>query len=324
MLIKSFYGESMHEAMQSATRQLGEDALILNSRETPLELRSHGRFEVVATIEGPLGSRDEFLPLPPALAGPRQTAPSEVHVLVGLNGCGKTTCALKLAVRLGVWQGRKTAIVHFDMHRIARREALAWYGEAAGIACLDGAGFDRLQDFELLIVDTSGAPAKLPHWLESLAQHEGYSAHLVAPAWAGENYFRAAQPLATACRARYVLPTFLDDAQFGGDAAAAAAKLDLGVRFQSIGAKVPQGLEQLGAEKRTLPTSSTPSPAPSISRPITSRLATPSSVTEPPWAASESANLGEIGDQIALLLRGGSLPVPERNRARRVARGLVA
>src|SRR5262245_52952327 len=123
MLIKSFFGETMSEAMQKAAKQLGDDALILNSRETPADLRSHGRFEVVATVtheQTPaalaalLSESPESAPVPKPVEKPLER---EIHLFAGLNGSGKTTCALKMAIKRGVWQGKSTAILHFDTSR---------------------------------------------------------------------------------------------------------------------------------------------------------------------------------------------------------------
>ncbi len=256
MLIKSFFGDSMTEAMQRAAKSFGEDALILNSRETPADLRGHGRFEVVATISpadappqlaalGESGEANEK-PTLSGFRGPREFRAGTVQLMAGLNGAGKTTAALKLAVAQGIWKGRTTAILHFDVNRLARRDAMDWYCQAAGIQHLTPESVEKPDatcDVDLLVVDTSGmsADAALPSWLQDRVVADGYSGHLVVPAWAGEAYFKAASPLVAKLRIEYVLPTFLDDSLLSEEAAAAAARLDLGVRYLSSGAKVPGG-----------------------------------------------------------------------------------
>lgn len=254
MLIKSFFGETMSEAMQKASKQLGDDALILNSRETPADMRSHGRFEVVATIthEQTPAALAALLSEAPAAAPVVPPAPTEreIHLFAGLNGSGKTTCALKMAVKRGVWQGKSTAILHFDTSRIARQESLLWYCQAAGLRCLSPLDLSRidakeeLARIEVLIVDTSAMANEgaLPDYVASLFTDANYNGHLVAPAWAGANYFTAVQPLVHRFRLQYFLPTFLDDSMLSEDSANAAAKLDLGVRFLSSGGKAPNGL----------------------------------------------------------------------------------
>jgi flagellar biosynthesis GTPase FlhF len=254
MLIKSFFGESMSEAMQKAAKQLGDDALILNSRETPADLRSHGRFEVVATVthEQSPAALAALLAEP---AAPETTPPAlqrEIHLFAGLNGSGKTTCALKMAVKRGVWLGKSTAILHFDTSRIARQESLLWYCQAAGIRCLSPMDLSRLEAkdelarIEVLLIDTSAMANEgaLPDYLTPFLSDANYSGHLVAPSWASSSYFTAAQPLIHRFRLQYFLPTFLDDSMLSEDSANAAAKLDLGVRFLSSGGKAPNGLWQ--------------------------------------------------------------------------------
>ncbi len=256
MLIKSFFGETMSEAMQKAAKQLGDDALILNSRETPLDLRSHGRFEVVATVthEQTPSALAALLsaPAPEALLPALTPAQREIHLLAGLNGAGKTTCALKMAVKRGVWLGKSTAILHFDTSRIARQESLLWYCQAAGVRCLSPLDLGRLDaknelaGIEVLLVDTSAMSheGSLPDYVAPLLEDASYCGHLVAPAWAGSNYFTAAQPLIHRYRLQYFLPSFLDDSMLSEDSVNAVAKLDLGIRFLSSGGKAPNGLWQ--------------------------------------------------------------------------------
>lgn len=243
----------MSEAMQKAAKQLGDDALILNSRETPADLRSHGRFEVVATLtqeQSPAALSALLTNVAPPPAPP--PVHREIHLFAGLNGSGKTTCALKMAVKRGVWAGKSTAILHFDTSRIARQESLLWYCQAAGIRCLTPLELSQaearreLPQIELLLVDTSALSheGELPDYLEDCFAEENYHGHLVAPSWASANYFTAAQALIHRFRLQYFLPTFLDDSMLSEDSANAAAKLDLGVRFLSSGAKAPNGLWQ--------------------------------------------------------------------------------
>src|SRR5580700_7627243 len=47
LYVKSFFAASIPLAMEQAQRELGSDALLLNSREAPLEARHLGEYEVV-------------------------------------------------------------------------------------------------------------------------------------------------------------------------------------------------------------------------------------------------------------------------------------
>lgn len=65
MHVKSYFAASVLEAMEGARRDLGPDALLLNSREAPPEASHLGAYEVV------FGIRTEVLPdAPPAAEGP--------------------------------------------------------------------------------------------------------------------------------------------------------------------------------------------------------------------------------------------------------------
>ena len=51
---KSYFGESIEAALERGARELGLDAMLLESRETPPEFRHLGEFEVVFGIEAPV------------------------------------------------------------------------------------------------------------------------------------------------------------------------------------------------------------------------------------------------------------------------------
>ena len=61
MKIKSYYSRTVADAIASARSELGEDAMLLNSRKAPIQTRHLGEYEVVfATLapgeESPEGS----------------------------------------------------------------------------------------------------------------------------------------------------------------------------------------------------------------------------------------------------------------------------
>ena len=57
MTLKSYFSATVESAMAQAVKELGPDAMLVYSRETPAETRSWGRYEVVfgweATVSGP-------------------------------------------------------------------------------------------------------------------------------------------------------------------------------------------------------------------------------------------------------------------------------
>jgi flagellar biosynthesis protein FlhF len=65
MKIKSYYARTVEDAMGAARQEMGEEAMLVNSRKTPLEARHLGEYEVVfATIGGAGASTEASLSLP--------------------------------------------------------------------------------------------------------------------------------------------------------------------------------------------------------------------------------------------------------------------
>ena len=89
-------------------------------------------------------------------------------MLVGLQGCGKTTTAAKLAHYLKS-QGKRAALVSADIYRPAAIEQLRILGETIGAPvlpskdtedpvkiCVNAVETARIQGFDALIMDTAG------------------------------------------------------------------------------------------------------------------------------------------------------------------------
>jgi flagellar biosynthesis protein FlhF len=82
MKIKSYYSRTVEDAIASARREMGPDAMLVNSRKAPLETRHLGEYEVVfanladagaaddASLQLP-GERSDSFPASPAPAGDR-------------------------------------------------------------------------------------------------------------------------------------------------------------------------------------------------------------------------------------------------------------
>src|SRR5579863_7320104 len=62
MRIKSYYAHSIEDAMAQARRELGPDAMLVNSRKSPLEAAHLGTYEVVFAIDAPLSDPPESVP----------------------------------------------------------------------------------------------------------------------------------------------------------------------------------------------------------------------------------------------------------------------
>jgi flagellar biosynthesis protein FlhF len=66
MRIKSYFAQSVEEAMDKARRELGADAMLMNSKKTELELRSLGAYEVVFAVPPEAAPATELQPRPAA------------------------------------------------------------------------------------------------------------------------------------------------------------------------------------------------------------------------------------------------------------------
>ena len=60
MRIKSYFADSVQEALERARQELGPEAMLLNSKKTESELRNLGEFEVVLGVSR--GSERESKP----------------------------------------------------------------------------------------------------------------------------------------------------------------------------------------------------------------------------------------------------------------------
>lgn len=71
MKIKSYFANTVEEAMAMARQELGSDAMLVNSRKSSLENRHLGAYEVVFVSDMPPGETEE-----PATASTGQKRPA--------------------------------------------------------------------------------------------------------------------------------------------------------------------------------------------------------------------------------------------------------
>jgi hypothetical protein len=201
-----------------------------------------------------------------------------------------------MAIVQGIWKGRRVGFLHFDTQRIARQQSVEWYCQAAGIPLWNSREEMEVSDWEtldLIVVDCSGVPSHttaqelLP--ASKNMKRRKICSHLVAPAWAGPTYFDACRNLAQAGEARYLLPSFLDTGFLHEDAAAAAARADLGVRFLSAGGKVPSGFYESGDKGLA-------------------QLADHCNLDNPMRVRELASNCQDNGQKIAKILAGNRIP----------------
>ena len=259
MKIKSFYADSMDLAMQSASRELGAEALILNSREAPLEFRHFGKYEVVCACApvAPAEAKSAAVPLN-MLSAPGDGRIAAVRnarliVLVGPSGAGKSSACAKIAIHSKFTKGLSTAVLSWDSGRVGSSDSIRSYCEIAGIPFREietRDAFDKVlvefRDADLILVDTppmegdevvsaelTSAIASIPYAETHLVLSGAYSALYLDSAYS--NYARF--------KAGYLLPTHLDEAQMDLTAAGMERIGALSIQWCGTGRGVPEDLQ---------------------------------------------------------------------------------
>ncbi len=275
MRLKLFRAPGMAAAMAQVRAELGEDALILNTR------RVDGGVEITAALE----PEPELENAPPDLARlaaltwhgvPADLHPKLAHgllseaiarallfgklplnaneqpvMLVGPPGAGKTLTTVKLATRL-VMAGTAPLIISTDGKRAGATEQLAAFTRLLGVPLLVAShpvslarALAQRQDGAPVLIDTAGADpfeAAQAEELKHLANTAGAHVSLVLPA--GLDPAEAAD-LALAhvqCGAVSLIATRLDLTRRLGGVISAAAASRLPLTEAGIGAGAADGL----------------------------------------------------------------------------------
>ncbi len=178
-----------------------------------------------------------------------------VYMLVGLQGAGKTTTAVKLAKRLQA-KGKKPLVVSLDTHRPAAREQLAIVAEAAGIACHRPQGEEPLalarqavdffaqSDYDVLFLDTAGRMHLDDALMEELeavkALVKPTEILLVLDAMTGQDAVNVAEGFSRRGLADSIVLTKLDSDTRGGAALSVRAVTGKPIKFVGVGEKSEQ------------------------------------------------------------------------------------
>ncbi len=174
-------------------------------------------------------------------------------MLVGLQGCGKTTSAAKLA-RLTLEQGRRTALVSTDVYRPAAIDQLRVLGESIGAGVLQPADtrdpleIARLamaeaesQGYDVLILDTAGRLHIDQGMMDELQRIKGEinpsEILLVADAMTGQDAVQVAQKFNEALAIDGVILTKMDGDARGGAALSLRAVTGKPIKFVGVGEK---------------------------------------------------------------------------------------
>jgi flagellar biosynthesis protein FlhF len=273
MLLKRFRASGMADAMAQVRRELGAEALILNTR------RVAGGVEITAALEA---SPDPERADPGRLATlawhgvPADLHPALAHgdflaaiaqtlafaalklephqppvMLTGPPGAGKTLTAVRLATRL-VMRGQPPLIITTDGKRAGATEQLAAFTRLLGVPLLVASqpaslarALQQRTDGAPVLIDTAGADPREANQADELrALAAATEAHVALVLPAGLDPAEAAELAIAhaACGAASLIATRLDVAHRMGGIVAAAAASRLPLTEAGIGSAAADGL----------------------------------------------------------------------------------
>ena len=185
-------------------------------------------------------------------------------MLAGLQGCGKTTTAVKLA-RLVAAQGKKVYLVSADVYRPAAMEQLKVLGRQIGAGIFDAAGSQdpvaicvqaveeaRRNGYEVIIVDTAGRLAIDAAMMNELKRIKAliHPAEIlfVADAMTGQDAVNVAGRFDELLGIDGVIMTKMDGDARGGAALSLKAVIGKPIKFIGVGEKI-EALEVFHPER---------------------------------------------------------------------------
>ena len=190
MRIKSYFAESVQEAMDRARIELGAEATLISSTRTGDELKNLGAYEVV------FGFPKVYAKSPVAHAEERSTPPGggSALMLVGPPGAGKTVTLMKLAFRYGLRARQRVQLLSLDSDRLGAWEQLGTFARISGIDFrpvhkpgLLAAGISQSGvSSSLILIDTPGfarAEEDAAEELARITRELPIEVHLVLPAY---------------------------------------------------------------------------------------------------------------------------------------------
>jgi flagellar biosynthesis protein FlhF len=99
MRIKSYFTDSVEEAIEEARVELGPDAMLMNSKKTEPELRALGEYEVVFGVTSDVASASSTVLRKKRAAAPEMLQLDRKRMLNGNGGIGKGLAALLAATQ---------------------------------------------------------------------------------------------------------------------------------------------------------------------------------------------------------------------------------
>jgi signal recognition particle subunit SRP54 len=175
-------------------------------------------------------------------------------MLTGLQGCGKTTTAVKLA-RLVAAQGKRVTLVSADVYRPAAMQQLKVLGQQVGAGVFDSADLPdpvdivvraveeaRRAGYEVIIVDTAGRLAIDAEMMDELKRIKMLinpsEILFVADAMTGQDAVNAAGRFNELLGIDGVIMTKMDGDARGGAALSLKAVIGKPIKFVGVGEKI--------------------------------------------------------------------------------------
>lgn len=261
MKIKSFYAETMDQAFQAATTEMGEEALILNTREAPSEFRHFGKYEVVCACANP---PQQSAPPPVPLTTPVPSTPviaaqyRRIVVLVGPSGAGKTSCCAKIAIKAKCAGNASPALLTWDSTRVGGPDLLRSFADISGIPIRElespedlEASLHELRSHDLLIVDTPALSIDQDLALLIAAAHrklatagDTVETHLVLSGAFSSVYLQKCFTRYSIFNPMFLLPTHLDEATLDLSSPGLESLAGLRLEWCATGRAVPEDLQE--------------------------------------------------------------------------------
>lgn len=187
---------------------------------------------------------------------------TNIHILVGINGSGKTTFAGKLAHHYHS-QGKKVLLVAADTFRAAAPEQLTAWAEKTGADIIigkngqdpasvvfEGCHVFREKQYDILIVDTAGRLQAKKHLMSELSKIKNVltkklgvskiSTILTIDSMLGQNSFEQAKLFKESTNVNCIALTKMDGTGKGGIVFSITQQLDIPIGYISFGEEMDQ------------------------------------------------------------------------------------
>ena len=247
MKLKSYFSGTVEAAMDLARRELGDEALLVNTRPSTQDTRHLGAYEVV------IGVLSAPPPLP-EIAGLRlDPTLGMVAALVGPPGAGKTTTLIKLAAHYGLAGRRRTQILSADVHRIGAADQLRALASILGIGCdvvetplALAQAINEHRSKHLILIDTPGLSTREMEDGAALAEllaSPDIDTHLVLPASMKAAALARIVSQYAIFQPKKLIFTRIDEIADYTDLLIEAARCALPVSFLCGGQRIPDDIE---------------------------------------------------------------------------------